>query len=170
MPCQPPVPGESGTPHPARPPTSKPSRNGRRPTGTTHRATSTGRVTRGRFRRPTSGTTRSSSWRRTARASASTVSPRRTATCSWNKLFVDADEIGKGYGKALWQHAIRTAGGLGRSEFTIASDPNAAPFYAAMGAEEYATKPTAEPSWTLHMFRYTLSSLQVSGISSSGEA
>ncbi|MFD9013309.1 GNAT family N-acetyltransferase [Streptomyces sp. NPDC059558] len=86
-----------------------------------------------------------------------------------DKLFVDADEIGKGYGKALWQHAIRTAGGLGRSEFTIASDPNAAPFYAAMGAEEYATKPTAEPSWTLHMFRYTLSSLQVSGISSSGE-
>ncbi|MFI8341860.1 GNAT family N-acetyltransferase [Streptomyces sp. NPDC085639] len=73
-----------------------------------------------------------------------------------DELFVDADAIGKGYGKALRQHAIRTADGLGRSEFTIASDPNAAPFYAAMGAEEYAAKPTAEPSWTLHMFRYTL--------------
>lgn len=74
-----------------------------------------------------------------------------------DKLFVDATEIGKGYGKLLWQHAIRTARELGRARFVIASDPNAAPFYAAMGALEYATKPTAEPSWTLHMFRYTLS-------------
>ncbi|WP_328864050.1 GNAT family N-acetyltransferase [Streptomyces virginiae] len=74
-----------------------------------------------------------------------------------DKLFVDADEIGKGYGKLLWQHAIQTARELGRSEFIVASDPNAAPFYAAMGAVQYATKPTAEPSWTLHMFRFTLS-------------
>ncbi|MFJ4467711.1 GNAT family N-acetyltransferase [Streptomyces sp. NPDC089424] len=75
-----------------------------------------------------------------------------------DKLFVDADQIGKGYGKLLWRHAIHTAGELGRSDFIVASDPNAAPFYAAMGAVEYATKPTAEPSWTLHMFRHTLSS------------
>ncbi|WP_052680500.1 GNAT family N-acetyltransferase [Streptomyces sp. NRRL F-4428] len=73
-----------------------------------------------------------------------------------DKLFVDADRIGQGYGRLLWEHALRTARGLGRSEFTIASDPNAAPFYAAMGAVEYATKPTAEPSWTLHMFRCTV--------------
>jgi GNAT superfamily N-acetyltransferase len=73
-----------------------------------------------------------------------------------DKLFVDADEIGKGYGKLLWQHAVQTARELGRSEFIVGSDPNAAPFYAAMGAVQYATKPTAEPSWTLHMFRYTL--------------
>ncbi|MEU9233975.1 GNAT family N-acetyltransferase [Streptomyces subrutilus] len=74
-----------------------------------------------------------------------------------DKLFVDADEIGKGRGKLLWQHAVRTARELGRSGFVVASDPNAAPFYAAMGAVQYATKPTPEPSWTLHMFRYTLS-------------
>ncbi|MFI7358051.1 GNAT family N-acetyltransferase [Streptomyces avidinii] len=74
-----------------------------------------------------------------------------------DKLFVDADEIGKGNGKLLWQHAIQTARELGRSELIVASDPNAAPFYAAMGAVPYATKPTAEPSWTLHMFRYALS-------------
>ncbi|MGW7179107.1 GNAT family N-acetyltransferase [Streptomyces xanthophaeus] len=73
-----------------------------------------------------------------------------------DKLFVDADEIGKGYGRHLWQHAVRTAHELGRSEFVIASDPNAAPFYAAMGAVQYATKPTAEPTWTLHLFRYTV--------------
>ncbi|MFG2341013.1 GNAT family N-acetyltransferase [Streptomyces yangpuensis] len=74
-----------------------------------------------------------------------------------DKLFVDADEIGKGYGRLLWEHAVQTARELGRSEFIVASDPNAAPFYAAMDAVQYATKPTAEPSWTLHMFRYTLS-------------
>ncbi|MFE5716959.1 GNAT family N-acetyltransferase [Streptomyces erythrochromogenes] len=74
-----------------------------------------------------------------------------------DKLFVDADEIGKGHGRLLWEHAVRTARELGRTEFIVASDPNAAPFYAAMGAVQYATKPTAEPSWTLHMFRYTLS-------------
>lgn len=74
-----------------------------------------------------------------------------------DRLFVDADEIGRGYGRLLWQHAVRTARQLGRSEFTIGSDPNAAPFYAAMGAVQYATESTTEPSWTLHMFRYTLS-------------
>ncbi|MFD8887297.1 GNAT family N-acetyltransferase [Streptomyces erythrochromogenes] len=74
-----------------------------------------------------------------------------------DKLFVDAGEIGKGYGRLLWEHAVQTASELGRSEFIVASDPNAAPFYAAMGAVQYATKPTAEPSWTLHMFRYTVS-------------
>ncbi|MFI5548066.1 GNAT family N-acetyltransferase [Streptomyces sp. NPDC051815] len=74
-----------------------------------------------------------------------------------DKLFVDADEIGKGHGRLLWEHAVQTARGLGRPEFIVASDPNAASFYAAMGAVQYATKPTAEPSWTLHMFRYALS-------------
>ncbi|WP_251142170.1 GNAT family N-acetyltransferase, partial [Streptomyces sp. McG2] len=73
-----------------------------------------------------------------------------------DKLFVDADAIGEGYGRLLWQHAVRTARASGHEELIIGSDPNAAPFYAAMGAVEYATKPTPEPTWTLHMFRYPL--------------
>lgn len=73
-----------------------------------------------------------------------------------DKLFVDADQIGKGYGKLLWQHAIQTARDLGRSEFVIGSDPNAAPFYAAMGAVWYEEKPTDEPTWTVQMYRYVI--------------
>ncbi|MHC8561172.1 GNAT family N-acetyltransferase [Streptomyces albidoflavus] len=73
-----------------------------------------------------------------------------------HKLFVDADAIGEGHGRLLRQHAVRTARARGHEELIIGSDPNAAPFYAAMGAVEYATKPTPEPSWTLHMFRYPL--------------
>ncbi|HEX6444567.1 MAG TPA: GNAT family N-acetyltransferase [Streptosporangiales bacterium] len=73
-----------------------------------------------------------------------------------DKLFVDADQIGKGYGRLLWQHAVGTARELGRSEFVIGSDPNAAPFYAAMGAVWYASKPTDEPTWTVQMYRYVI--------------
>jgi GNAT superfamily N-acetyltransferase len=73
-----------------------------------------------------------------------------------DKLFVDLDRIGTGCGKALWLHAIETARTLGRSEIVIGSDPNAAAFYRAMGATWYAEKPTAEPTWTVQMFRFSI--------------
>lgn len=73
-----------------------------------------------------------------------------------DKLFVDVDQIGKGYGKLLWRHAVQIAREQGRADFIIGSDPNAASFYAAMGAAWYAEKPTAEPTWTVQMFRYAI--------------
>jgi GNAT superfamily N-acetyltransferase len=73
-----------------------------------------------------------------------------------DKLFVDIDRIGTGMGKTLWRHAVETARELGHASFVIGSDPNAAPFYRAMGAEWYAEKPTASPEWTVQMFRYRL--------------
>ncbi len=73
-----------------------------------------------------------------------------------DKLFVDIDRIGTGRGKALWLHAIETSRNLGHDSFVIGSDPNAAPFYRAMGAEWYAEKPTPSPEWTVQMFRYLL--------------
>jgi GNAT superfamily N-acetyltransferase len=73
-----------------------------------------------------------------------------------DKMFVDADQIGKGVGRNLWEHAVRTALDLGRSTFIIGSDPNAAPFYEAMGATWYASKPTDEPTWTIQMYRFTI--------------
>lgn len=73
-----------------------------------------------------------------------------------DKLFVDIDRIGTGCGKALWRHAVDLARTLGHTAFIIGSDPNAAPFYRAMGAIWYAEKPTAEPAWTVQMFRYTI--------------
>ena len=73
-----------------------------------------------------------------------------------DKMFLDADQIGRGLGRVLWQHAVRTARDLGVTGFVIGADPNAAPFYESMGAQWYAEKPTDEPTWTVQMYRYTL--------------
>ena len=73
-----------------------------------------------------------------------------------DKMFLDVDQIGRGLGRVLWQHAVQTARGLGVSEFVIGADPNAAPFYESMGATWYAAKPTEEPTWTVQMYRFTL--------------
>lgn len=73
-----------------------------------------------------------------------------------DKLFVDADEIGKGYGRLLWRHAIEIARSLGYRSFDIGSDPNAAPFYAAMGAKRQGVRQTANPDWTVQRFRYAI--------------
>ncbi|CAH0121479.1 MULTISPECIES: GNAT family N-acetyltransferase [unclassified Paenibacillus] len=50
-------------------------------------------------------------------------------------LFVDPSTIGKGCGKALWNHMIRTAHDLNAAEVRIHSDPNAESFYKKMGAK-----------------------------------
>jgi GNAT superfamily N-acetyltransferase len=73
-----------------------------------------------------------------------------------DKMFLDVDQIGRGLGRVLWQHAVQTARDLGVSEFVIGADPNAAPFYESMGAKWYASKPTEEPTWTVQMYRFTL--------------
>ena len=73
-----------------------------------------------------------------------------------DRMFLDADQIGRGLGRVLWEHAVQTARGLGASEFVIGADPNAAPFYEAMGAEWYAARPTEEPTWTVQMYRFTV--------------
>ena len=73
-----------------------------------------------------------------------------------DKLFVDIDRIGTGLGKTLWLHAVEMARELGYGSFVVGSDPNAAPFYRAMGAEWYAEKPTPSPEWTVQMFRYRM--------------
>ncbi len=73
-----------------------------------------------------------------------------------DKLFVDVDRIGTGCGKALWIHAVEVASTLGYEQIVIGSDPNAAPFYAAMGAVWFEEKPTQDHDWTVQMFRYAL--------------
>jgi len=49
-------------------------------------------------------------------------------------LFVDPPAIGKGVGGALFSHLAVLATALGFHRLTIASDPNAEPFYLAKGA------------------------------------
>jgi GNAT superfamily N-acetyltransferase len=73
-----------------------------------------------------------------------------------DKLFVEPERIGTGCGKHLWQHAVATARERGASVLTLASDPNAAPFYAAMGAVWIGEEPTSWPGWALQMFRFSL--------------
>ncbi|MEV5842506.1 GNAT family N-acetyltransferase [Streptomyces sp. NPDC051985] len=48
-------------------------------------------------------------------------------------MFVDPREIGKGIGSLLFAHTVETAQALGFTRFTIDADPNAEPFYEAMG-------------------------------------
>ncbi len=78
---------------------------------------------------------------------------------SLDKLFVDADLIGTGRGKRLWRHAVATARGMGATVLIIASDPNAAPFYRAMGAEWLREEPTSRPGWNLQWLRFSVPSL-----------
>jgi GNAT superfamily N-acetyltransferase len=73
-----------------------------------------------------------------------------------DKLFVEPDRIGTGCGKRLWLHAVAKARELGATTLTLASDPNAAPFYRAMGAQWEREEPTSRPDWALQMFRFSL--------------
>jgi GNAT superfamily N-acetyltransferase len=76
---------------------------------------------------------------------------------SLDKLFVEPGRIGTGFGKRLWLHAVGMARELGASELTFMADPNAAPFYRAMGAEWLREEDTTRPGWNLQLFRYSLS-------------
>ncbi len=78
------------------------------------------------------------------------------ATLHLDKLFVDADRIGTGRGKRLWQHAVATARALGATELAFAADPNAAPFYRAMGATWIRQETTTRPGWNLQFFRFPI--------------
>ncbi|MFB7757969.1 GNAT family N-acetyltransferase [Streptomyces sp. NPDC056121] len=52
---------------------------------------------------------------------------------SLGMMFVDPDAIGQGIGRLLFTHVVETAQALGFTQFTIDADPNAEPFYEAMG-------------------------------------
>lgn len=73
-----------------------------------------------------------------------------------DKLFLEPEYIGTGRGRLLWNHAVAEARSVGAPGFTLYSDPNAAPFYAAMGARFVQEIETNWPGWRLHEFRVTL--------------
>ena len=64
--------------------------------------------------------------------------------------------LGTGCGKRLWLHAVTTARELGAVELLIAADPNASPFYRAMGAVWEREETTTRPGWNLQFLRYPL--------------
>lgn len=72
-------------------------------------------------------------------------------------LFVDPDFIGRGVGSALFSHLAATATELGFHRLTIASDPNAEPFYLARGAVRIGGVPSpAAPGRTLPLLALAL--------------
>ena len=62
--------------------------------------------------------------------------------CELGAVFVEADAMGKGYGKALMNHAKKIAEELSFSKITIQSDPNAVGFYQSVGARVTGEKPS----------------------------
>ena len=73
-----------------------------------------------------------------------------------DKLFLDAPYIGTGRGKLLWSHSIATAKSLGVQKLDFYADPNAAPFYRAMGAVWISEEETSRPGWNLQFFEVPL--------------
>ncbi|GGX76417.1 GNAT family N-acetyltransferase [Streptomyces minutiscleroticus] len=57
-------------------------------------------------------------------------------------MFVDPVAIGQGVGRKLFEHALDTARNAGFTRLTIDADPNAEPFYRAMGAVRIGATPS----------------------------
>lgn len=57
-------------------------------------------------------------------------------------MFVEPDTIGRGVGRRLFAHTMDEARRLGFTRLTIDADPNAEPFYRAMGAVRIGSIPS----------------------------
>jgi GNAT superfamily N-acetyltransferase len=72
-------------------------------------------------------------------------------------MFVEPHAIGRGVGRRLFEHAVATAREIGFERFTIDADPNAEPFYLAMGAVRIGTVPSgAIPGRMLPLLAVTI--------------
>ena len=76
-------------------------------------------------------------------------------------LFVEPGYIGKGIGKMLIKHAKEQAGKLRIETIVIQGDPNAEPFYAAIGALPCGTRESGSiPGRQLPLFMIKLHDIQ----------
>ncbi|MFB7473929.1 GNAT family N-acetyltransferase [Kitasatospora sp. NPDC056184] len=72
-------------------------------------------------------------------------------------IFVEPAAIGRGVGRRLMDHLRAEAAALGFERITVEADPNAEPFYLAMGAVRTGTAPSGSvpgrelPLLTLHV-------------------
>ena len=79
------------------------------------------------------------------------------ATATLDDLWIDPGMIGKGVGRALWQHAVAAAKAHGCRVLHVESDPHAEGFYLTMGAERIGTHiSTIIPGRELPMLRLAL--------------
>lgn len=65
---------------------------------------------------------------------------RTAARLQLEHMFIQPEEIGKGIGRRLMEHAIRQAAGSEHSVMEIESDPNAEGFYLKMGARRVGAR------------------------------
>ncbi|APX13988.1 hypothetical protein BWR18_17815 [Tateyamaria omphalii] len=84
-----------------------------------------------------------------------------------DKLFVAPEGMGRGVGRALMEWAIETARAAGAKRMEIEADPDAAPFYARMGAREIGRVPSeAIAGRTLPLMQIDLTDLARGGLRS----
>ncbi|MBM7790058.1 GNAT family N-acetyltransferase [Tenggerimyces flavus] len=74
-------------------------------------------------------------------------------------LFVDPAFIGQGLGKRLYRHVTALARAMGFASLSIDADPNAEPFYKAMGATRVGSAPSGSiPGREVPLMRVDLAS------------
>ena len=72
-------------------------------------------------------------------------------------MFVEPGTIGRGVGRLLFEHTMGRARRLGFETLTIDADPNAEPFYTAMGAVRIGATPSGSiPGRSLPLLRIAL--------------
>lgn len=83
--------------------------------------------------------------------------PAPTGDGELGMLFVEPDAIGEGVGSLLFRHIADLARSLGFRRFELDADPNAEPFYEAMGAVRVGVVPSGSiPGRTLNRYAYVL--------------
>jgi GNAT superfamily N-acetyltransferase len=78
------------------------------------------------------------------------------ATADLSLMFIAPECMRRGFGKALFVKACELARDMGVNELVIDSDPQAAGFYAAMGATRIASAPTGYQGRLLPRFSLRL--------------
>ena len=78
-------------------------------------------------------------------------------TMELDLLFIAPEAIGTGLGRRLYDWALTQARAAGCRRLEMLSDPNAEPFYRALGAVKVEDRPSrVVPGRTLPFFRHTL--------------
>jgi N-acetylglutamate synthase-like GNAT family acetyltransferase len=62
-------------------------------------------------------------------------------TAELEHMWIYPQQMGKGVGRALFEHTVRRAGELGFSELELSADPHAEAFYERMGAKRIGNIP-----------------------------
>ena len=72
-------------------------------------------------------------------------------------FFVDPSALRRGIGSAMWRHILDECRGRGLTRITVASDPNAVPFYQSLGALQVGTVASESiPGRRLPLLEYKL--------------